>query len=188
MRFKRFVSIIALTVLMSIVITQTACPGLTQSQLDKAATSSRTVAKYTGTVILTAETLWRTGVIKDIKVKDQIALKLKEFSISGRDFNGLIISYSKQYGTGGVPTAVWQDIVLHFDELTKIFVDILTMIPKLAGLKDSTAFKLITAAILTLAQLFINVGGISLPQFEKIKKLLPDWKATVRDYSYAFNA
>lgn len=188
MRFKRFVSIIALTVLMSIVVTQTACPGLTQSQLDKAASASKTVATYTGTVISTVDTLWKTGVIKSITVKDQIAVKLKDFSISGRDFNALIISYSKQYGTGTVPVAIWRDIITHFDELTKIFVDILTMIPQLAGLKDSTAFKLITAAILTLAQLFINVGGINLPQFEKMKKLLPDWKATVRDYSYAFNA
>jgi hypothetical protein len=148
---------LAFVIVAGIVFSQVAC---SQRQLDRATKASGTVAKYTGTVIATVNTLWTTGVIKDIKVKDLIAQKLKDFSISGRDFNDLIIKYSQQYGTGDVPTSVWRDIIEHFDDLSKVFLDLLSSIPKLAGLQDSTAFKLISAAIVTLANLFLNVAGV----------------------------
>lgn len=184
--FPRYIMHSVFCLVMISALTASTC--LTQSQLDKAANASKTIATYTGDVITTVDTLWKTGVIKSIAVKDQIAQKLKDFSISGRDFNNLIISYSKQYSAGAVPTNVWQDIVAHFDQLTKIFVDVLTIIPQLAGLTDSKAFKLITAAVLTLAQLFINVGGINLPQFQRIKQLVPGWQNMVRDYDQAIAA
>jgi len=160
---------LAFVITAGIIFSQAAC---NQKQLDQATKASGTIAKYTGTVIVTVSTLWTTGVIKDIKVKDLIAQKLKDFSISGRDFNDLIIAYSKQYGTGDVPTSVWRDIIDHFDELSKVFLDLLTQIPKLAGLQDSKAFKFISAAVVTLANLFLNVGGL---QKKVLKMLMPNY-------------
>jgi hypothetical protein len=159
----------AFLILFCVVITQVACA---QKKLDQATKASGTVAKYTGEVITVVDVLWTTGVIKDIKVKDLIAQRLKDFSIAGRDFNALIIKYSQQYGTSDVPSTVWRDIIQHFDDLSKIFVDLLSSIPKLAGLQDSTAFKMISAAVVTLADLFLSVSGV---RKTILKRLMPNY-------------
>lgn len=177
----------------AIIFSQAACGT---KQLDTATKASGTIAKYTGTVIDTVDNLWTTGVINDIKVKDFIAQKLKDFSISGNNFNNLLISYSKQYGTGDVPANVWKDIITHFDEISKLFLDLLQQIPSLAGLQNSQAFRFISAAVVTLANLFLSVGGIDklmlktlMPNYgevagrmKQIKVLIPNWQQLMPAY------
>lgn len=157
-----------------LIFTLTASSCLTQSQIDKATKASGNIANYTGQVIALVKSYYDSGLIK-IEVKDQIALQLKNFSIAGGDFNRLVASISKQYGDGTVPVAVWRDLVTHFNGLTKLFIDILTFIPKAADLKDSRAFKIITAAVLTIANILISVGHNN-PMYRKIKQLVPNWQ------------
>lgn len=173
---KRYVwrSLQIFALLFCVIVTQVACG---EKELDRATKASGTIAKYTGQVISIVDVLWTTGVIKDIKVKDLIAQKLKDFSVTGKDFNDLIIKYSLQYASGTVPTSVWKDIITHFDELSKVFLDLLTQIPQLAGLQDSKAFRFISAGVVALANIFLNISGV--PKLI-LKSMMPNYAEVVQ--------
>lgn len=153
--------------------------GPTQSQMDKAAVASRSIASYTGETITIVKGLYEAGALK-LEVKDQLAKQLVLFSKGGRDFNALVKTASDLYKSGPVPIDVWRNLVTHFDELTKIFVDILNLIPQAAGLKDSKAFKIITAAVLVIAQILM-ANGINVPQWRRIEQRVPAWRALQRE-------
>jgi hypothetical protein len=156
--------------------------GPTQSQMDKAAVASRSIANYTGETIAIVKGLYEAGALK-LEVKDKLAKQLVLFSKGGRDFNSLVKTASDLYKNGAVPVDVWRNLVTHFDELTKIFVDILTLIPQAAGLKDSKAFKIITAAVVVIAQILL-ANGINVPQWPRIEQHVPGWRALQREVTF----
>jgi hypothetical protein len=152
-------------------------PAPSESQIAKAAKSSKMVADYTGEVIATVKRLYEAGVIK-LELKDKVAAILKDFSVKGKEFNDLVAQLRQQYKDGQLPASAWSDLTGRFDSLTKLFTDILGFIPQLAGLKDSKAFKTITAAVVTLAQLFMTVGHLT-PAWKNIERAVPNWRELI---------
>jgi hypothetical protein len=147
------------------------------SQLTKAAKASRSIANYTGDAIALVKTLYESGAIK-LEVKDKLAASLKQFAITGKDFNDFVAGLSQQYKDGTVPANIWSLITTKFDALTKVFVDLLDLIPSAAGLGDSKAFKIITAGVVQFAQILLSVG-VNVPAWERIEKAFPNWRQLI---------
>lgn len=131
------------------------CPS--QSQLDRAARASDSIAHYTGEAITITGMLYRTGAIK-LDVKDKVADQLIVLSRTGKKFNDLISHYNQLYKSGTVPANVWSDLISSFDEVTKPFLSLLDLIPRAAGLKDSKAFRIISAGVVAIAQIMMANG------------------------------
>jgi hypothetical protein len=146
----------------------TACPKVSESQLDKVAKSSRVVATRYVQVVDFVDALYTSKVI-DLATKDRIADGLIKFGENGKKFNGLIATLSSQYQGGSVPPNVWRTISENFDALSKDFLAIVSLIPQASGLSSNTAFRAISAAILALATTLSGVG-ISVPELERLKE------------------
>jgi hypothetical protein len=143
---------IALSLLIAFALINTACPKVSQSALDKAASASRTVSvRYVETVDFVTS-LYKGGAIK-LDTKDKIADALETFGKNGKKFNDLLATYSAQYANGQVPANVWSAIAKNFDELSADFLSVLKLLPQAAGLADTKAFRAISAAVLSLAQI-----------------------------------
>jgi len=153
-------------------------PIQAQSQLTRVSKASKSIAQYTGEAISLVRTSYENGLIK-LEVKDKIAGALKQFSVDGKSFNDLVASLVKQYSAGTLPPNVWALVVQSFDQLTKTFVDIVSSIPAAAGLADSKAFKIITAAVVTIAQVLISVGANVMPSWRAIERAAPNWRDTL---------
>lgn len=136
------------------------CSGVTQTQLDKAASTSDNMARYTGETITLVKQFYDAGSIP-LAVKDKLADLLIKFSKGGSDFNQLVKLFSDQYKSSAVPASVWAQITTQFDAVTALFLQILDLIPQAAGLKDSKAFKTVSAAILAIAQILMNNGKLT---------------------------
>lgn len=154
---------IALSLLLALALVNTACPKPSQSALDKAAKASDTAAtRYVESVDFVIA-LYKGGALK-LEMKDKILDGLETFGKSGKKFNDLLKSYSAQYADGKVPANVWSTISQNFDELSAEFLKVIQLLPQAAGLGDSKAFRAISAAILTLAQILST------------NSIIPDWK------------
>lgn len=159
----------ALAVIFTIVLTQTACPRVSQSNLDKAAKASHTIATRYVEVVQFIDTLWETKVIKDLATKDRIADALITFGEGGKKFNGLLLQMSELYKDGNVPPNGWKVIVDNFDVLSREFLQVLNLLPGAAGLSSNPAFRAISAAILAIAQTLVT-AGISTPNVNRLQK------------------
>lgn len=151
---------------------------MTEAELDRAAKASRNIATYTGTAITLVRTFYESGQIQ-LAVKDVIADKLIAFSKAGKDFNQLVADFAAQYKDGKVPANVWSTITASFTTVEKLFIEILDLIPQAAGLKDSKAFKIISAAVLAVAQILMQNAGLDGRYFRDIKERM-------RRYSVAY--
>lgn len=141
----------------------------TEAELDRAAKASRNIATYTGTSITLVRSFYETGQIP-LAIKDVIADKLIAFSKAGKDFNELVITFSAQYKSGAVPPNVWATITASFVTVEKLFIEILDLIPQAAGLKDSKAFKIISAAVLAVAQILMQTARLDGRYYRDIKQ------------------
>lgn len=168
MRYRRSPALV-LAVVFAIVLTQTACPRVSQSNLDKAAKASRTIASRYVEVVQFVDTLWETKVIKDLATKDRIADALITFGEGGKKFNGLLLQMSELYKDGNVPPNGWKVIVDNFDGLSADFLKILNLLPNAAGLSSSPAFRAISAAVLAIAKELVSVG-VNTPNIQNLQK------------------
>lgn len=135
----------------------TACPKASQSQIDKAAKYSGTIAsRYVETVDLVSA-MYSSGAIS-LELKDKIADGLIVFGKAGVKLNALIAAYAAQYKDGSIPASVWGDIQKNFDVLSKEFLFVLSFIPQASSLSSSKAFRAISAAILALATTLSETG------------------------------
>lgn len=155
--------------LTTLVVSQTACPKVSQSNLDKAAKASHTIATRYVEVVQFVDTLWETKVIKDLATKDRIADALITFGEGGKKFNGLLLQMSELYKDGNVPPSGWKVIVDNFDGLSKDFLQVLNLLPGVAGLSSSPAFRAISAAILAIAQTLVT-AGVSTPAIQQLER------------------
>lgn len=134
------------------------CPRISESNLDKAAKASRTIATRYVEVVDFIGTLWDGKVITSIETKDRLADALIKFGEGGKKFNGLLAQFSALHKDGNVPPNGWKVIVDNFDVLNKEFLEILNLIPGAPGLSSNAAFRAISAAILAIAQTLTTVG------------------------------
>lgn len=144
----------------------TACP--TSSQLDRAAKASRDIARYTGEAIVITDALFTSGAIK-IGLKDQIADKLIVLSRTGKAFNDRLATYNEQFKSGQVPPALWSQLISDFDGVTKPFVELLSLIPQAAGLKDSRAFRIIAASVIAISKILME-NGVNRPDYLEFQR------------------
>lgn len=152
--------------LTTLVVTQTACPS--ESQLDRAVSASKNLAHYTGQAITITDGLFTAGAIK-IELKDSIADKLILLSKAGKAFNERLATLDAQYRSGQVPPALWSQLITDFDGVTKPFVELLTLIPQAAGLKDSKAFRIIAASVIAISKILME-NGVNRPQFRLMQQ------------------
>lgn len=160
---------IALSIVLAIALTQAACPRVSQSNLDKAAKASRTIATRYVEVVQFVDTLWETKVIKDLATKDRIADALIAFGEGGKKFNALLLQMSELHKDGNVPPNGWKVIVDNFDGLSKEFLQVLNLLPGAAGLSSNPAFRAISAAILAIAQTLVT-AGVSTTNIDRLQK------------------
>lgn len=159
---------IALSLLLSVALMNTACPKPSQSAIDKAAKASATIAsRYVETVDFVAN-LYKGGALS-LATKDKIADGLIAFGENGKKFNNLLKSYSEQYADGQVPANVWATIAENFDKLSAEFLKVVNLLPQAAGLGDSKAFRAISAAVLALAQVLASNSVIPKSQLRRIE-------------------
>lgn len=160
---------IALSLILTLAILNTACPKPSQSTLDKAANASRTVStRYVETVDFVTN-LYKGHAI-DLATKDKIADALETLGKSGKKFNALLASYSAQYADGKVPANIWSTISENFDKLSADFLKILPFLPQAAGLGDTKAFRAISAAVLALAQVLSENSVIPEMKFRQLER------------------
>lgn len=160
---------LALIAVYVIVLTQTACPRVSQSNLDKAAKASNTIATRYVEVVQFVDTLWETKVIKDLATKDRIADALIAFGEGGKKFNALLLQMSALHKDGNVPPNGWRVIVDNFDVLSGEFLQVINLLPGAAGLSSSPAFRAISAAILAIAQTLVT-AGVRTPNIDQLQK------------------
>jgi hypothetical protein len=163
--YPKLVRNVAQVLVLCFVLSAAAC---TQSQITRAAKASNDIADYTGQTITLVRDFYLNHAIS-LEVKDQLADKLSKFSTAGGAFNDLVKLAREKYKDGALPSSVWADLTTQFDALTKIFVEILTLVPQAAGLKDSKAFKIITASVLAISQILMQ-NGVNYPQFKTIER------------------
>jgi hypothetical protein len=147
----------------------TACPKISQPNLDRAAKASNTIATRYIEVVQFVDTLWETKVIKDLATKDRIADALIVFGEGGKKFNGLLLQMSQLYKDGNVPPSGWKVIVDNFDALSREFLQVLNLLPGAAGLSSNPAFRAISAAILAIAQTLTSVG-VNTPNMQRLQR------------------
>ena len=147
---------IVLALLLTFVVQFAACG---ETQIDRAAKASNTVAQFTGEAIAIVKTLFETHAI-NLETKDKLADALLKFSQGGKEFNDLVKSVHDQFKSGPIPAGTWAQITAKFSELSKVFLQIVDLIPQASGLGNSKAFKTITAAILAVAQVLMQTAGI----------------------------
>jgi hypothetical protein len=144
----------------ALVFTQTACPGApSETQINRAAKASLNISRYTATAITLVDTFYTNGQLS-IAQKDVFAIKLRDFSKAGSDFNALVKQFSDQYQSGSVPANVWAQINASFTTVERMFLDILTLIPQAAGLQNSKQFQAIASAVLAVAQILMSVAAL----------------------------
>lgn len=160
--------VIALAIVLAIVLTQTACPKVSQSNLDKAAKASRTIASRYVEVVQFVDTLYDNRAIS-LENKDKIMDALIAFGEGGKKFNGLLLQMDALYKDGNVPPNGWKVIVDNFDALSREFLAVLNLLPGAAGISSNPAFRAITAAILAIAQTLTSVG-VNTPTIEKLRR------------------
>jgi len=147
-----------LAVLLAGCLMLTAAPSCpTQTQIHKAASASAIIAPRVDEVTQAVKALYEAHTIS-LAAKDDIAGKLVVLAKAGGDFNRLVKQYSDQYKNGTLPVNVWSELSANFDKVTKPFLEILDLIPQAAGLKDSKAFRDISAAVVSIANIFLQVG------------------------------
>jgi len=160
---------LALSLLLTFALLNTACPKPSQSALDKAANASRTVAtRYVETVDFVTN-LYKGGALS-LETKDKIADALETFGKNGKRFNDLLAKYSSQYANGQVPANIWSEISTNFDALSADFLKILNFLPQAAGLGDTKAFRAISAAVLALAQVLSENSMIPNFKYERLER------------------
>lgn len=142
------------------------CPS--ESQLNRAANASKNLAHYTGQAITITDGLYTSGAIK-IELKDSIADKLILLSKTGKAFNERLAILDAQYRSGQVPPALWSQLITDFDGVTKPFVELLTLIPQAAGLKDSKAFRIIAASVIAISKILME-NGVNRPEYLEIQR------------------
>lgn len=151
------------------VLSQTACPKISQSSLDKAANASKTIAtRYVEAVEFVTD-LYKGGAIR-LELKDKIADGLITFGENGKKFNELLKTCSAQHKDGQVPASIWSTIAQNFDTLSADFLKILEFLPQAAGLGDSKAFRAISAAVLALAQILATHSIIPDLKFRQLER------------------
>jgi hypothetical protein len=136
-----------------------ACGG---SQIERAAKASNTVAQYTGEAIQIVADLFKANAI-NLETKDKLADLLIKFSKGGKEFNDLVTTVHNQFKSGVVPANNWAQITAQFNQLITMFLQIVDVIPQAAGLANSKAFKTITAAVLAISQILMQMAGIPRP-------------------------
>lgn len=169
MRRYTYASHPVMAVVLIIAIFAPGCPRVSQSNLDKAAKASHTIATRYVEVVQFVDTLWETKVIKDLATKDRIADALITFGEGGKKFNGLLLQMSELYKDGNVPPNGWRVIVDNFDGLSADFLKVLNLLPNAAGLSSSPAFRAISAAVLAIAKELVSVG-VSTPNIRQVQK------------------
>ncbi len=151
------------------VLSQTACPKVSQSSLDRAANASKTISTRYVEAVDFVTSLYRGGVL-DIKLKDKIADALITFGENGKKFNDLLKTYSAQYQNGQVSANIWATIAQNFDTLSADFLKLLEFLPQAVGLSDSKAFRAISAAVLALAQILSQTSIIPNEKFRQLER------------------
>lgn len=169
MRRYTYASHPVMAVVLIIAIFAPGCPRVSQSNLDKAAKASHTIATRYVEVVQFVDTLWETKVIKDLATKDRIADALITFGEGGKKFNALLLQMSELYKDGNVPPNGWKVIVDNFDALSKEFLEVLNLIPGAAGISSNPAFRAISAAILAIAQT-LTTAGVNTPTMQRLQK------------------
>lgn len=159
---------LVLAVVFTVVLTQTACPRVSQSNLDKAAKASRTIASRYVEVVQFVDTLYDNKAIS-LENKDKIMDALIAFGEGGKKFNGLLLQMDALYKDGNVPPNGWKVIVDNFDALSKEFLSVLNLLPRAAGISSNPAFRAITAAILAIAQTLVSIGA-NTPAIQKLQR------------------
>lgn len=154
MRLKKY---LILPITLAVVLTQTACPRPTQSQLDQAAKASRSMAQYTNDGINAVRIAYEEGVI-DIKLKDRLADGFLVVAKGGQAFNSLVKQVSELYGDGTVPVSQWQALDASFsDNVVRPFLDLLQSASGLSGEKSAKIRAIIAGlrtAVLVISEVF----------------------------------
>lgn len=158
-----------LALLLVLVLSQVACPKVSQSQLDKAAKASQTIATRYVEVVDFVDTLWETKVITSLEMKDKIADSLITFGKGGKKFNELLSQLSASHADGNLPPNVWKTVIDNFDQLSAEFLAVLNLLPNAAGLSSSPAFRAISAAVLAVAKVLVEVG-VNTPRIQQLEE------------------
>lgn len=168
MRRYTYASHPVMAVVLIIAIFAPGCPRVSQSNLDKAAKASHTIATRYVEVVQFVDALYDNKAIS-LENKDKIMDALIVFGEGGKKFNGLLLQMSALYKDGNVPPNGWKVIVDNFDALSKEFLAVLNFLPGVSGISSNPAFRAITAAILAIAQTLTSVG-VNTPTIEKLRR------------------
>lgn len=130
-----------------------ACPS--ESQLDKAARASNSLAGATSATVDVVRVLYTERIIDDA-AKDSLADALKVIAASGASFNALVRQYDQLYKNGHLPDDAWNALRLNFGAVVAPYLRMLESLNRLS----TTASVRIRATLAVLSHSILTIENV----------------------------
>lgn len=145
--------VMTMTIIMSIVATQTACPK--ENEFDKAAKTSLRIAQLTRDAVEATARAYNDGIIS-LETKDKMAMQLDRVIAGGRTFNAAVsVAYEKYKKTGDLSSKHTLDILLTNEVVTPFlqFLELAKVVSPEQAPYLWTAINVLRTALLAIGSL-----------------------------------